>query len=590
MQARRSSASGVLNLGTFSIHRRIHAGACAALLAVSGPVAVPLRAQEPGEAPQERPAVADARAISGVFPRLHFQALVTPGSRLDVRLRTLQLLGEADAAGSLLRSTSSLTPALPTEAGRLRWALVAPELLTIWNSELPFSPNEGAMWAGRGWTTQLTAGMRAEYGPVTLVLAPHIVRAQNRDFRIFHSQLPDRGSLIPPWYTGRHSIDLPARHGDLPFTRFDPGQSTLSLRSGALALGASTEDQWWGPGIRNAIVLGNNAAGIPHLFFRTGEPGFARLGSFEGRWIAGVLSESLYFDAEAENDLRSLNAVVGTFRPALDPDLTVGMARSVYGPMSGAALLPGRFLDVLRYWDAPGDPADWDGETTTDGVQREQILSLFARWLFPEQGFEAYAEWARLALPRSLTDFLTTPNHSQGYTLGLQWAHPMRGDGAVRLQAETTYLEQSPSYRLRPTPYFYVSPVVPQGYTHRGQVIGAAIGPGASSQWLAADWLAPRWQAGAFAGRIRWDNDAYYSWPTGQTPVAHDVSLLAGLRGGVQLGGLFLSAELTRAKRYNYLYHNYLQGTTGEGALDPVNTTLRLGLSPWTDGRRSSAP
>ena len=82
--------------------------------------------------------------------------------------------------------------------------------------------------------------------------------------------------------------------------------------------------------------------------------------------------------------------------------------------------------------------------------RRDQLLSLFGRWIFPESGFEVYAEWAHIELPRSVRDLLLAPQHTQGYTLGLQWARPAgRGEAVFRLQAELSNLEQSVAFADR---------------------------------------------------------------------------------------------------------------------------------------------
>src|SRR5690606_26078910 len=109
---------------------------------------------------------------------------------------------------------------------------------------------------------------------------------------------------------------------------------------------------------------------------------------------------------------------------------------------------------------------------------------------------------------------------------------------------ETTYLEPSSSGGNRRTVGWYSSRPVRQGYTHAGQVIGAAIGPGSSSQWLAADYF-PRGRAriGLYAGRIRWDNHSFYT--SGFNPFfAHDVSLLVGARGAYRIHGFDITLEL----------------------------------------------
>ncbi|MDP9349514.1 MAG: hypothetical protein M3P24_10310 [Gemmatimonadota bacterium] len=211
------------------------------------------------------------------------------------------------------------------------------------------------------------------------------------------------------------------------------------------------------------------------------------------------------------------------------------------------------------------------------------------------------------------------PGYTQGYTLGLQWARQLASEGVFRLQSELTYLEQtsrtSPTNGYHLVRSFYTSASIPQGYTHRGQSLGAAIGPGSSSQWNAADYLKARWQLGAFVGRVRWDTDAFHNtvrareraWPF----LGHDVSVFGGLRGGYALLGFRIDAELTTGTRYNFLFQNRAHSweTAADSAVDVRNRTFRLntgghltcrtapGLpsrrpapSPSGDGRRPGPP
>ena len=120
-------------------------------------------------------------------------------------------------------------------------------------------------------------------------------------------------------------------------------------------------------------------------------------------------------------------------------------------------------------------------------LERDQISALFGRWVFAPHGLEIYGEWARFEEPASFRDFLEFPQHSSGYTAGFQWVQASNQDARLRAQVEITNLEPSSTFRHR-TPFSsYASQVVPHGYTHKGQVIGSGIGPGASSQWLALD-------------------------------------------------------------------------------------------------------
>lgn len=329
-------------------------------------------------------------------------------------------------------------------------------------------------------------------------------------------------------------------------------------------------------------MLSNNAPGIPRAFVRTARPVRTRVGTFAARWLLGGLLESPYFDRTPSNDRRSITAFATTWTPAGAPTLTLGFTRAVYAPLGDWKDIFGHVFDVVRdrgWHRAPGDSAIVPA--------RDQIFSLFSRWVFPADGFAVHAEWARTDPPRSLRDLLTSPNHSQGYTLGLEWARPLRdGHDALRVQAEVTYLAQSPAYRNFPEVSFYTSAAAPQGYTQRGQVIGAAIGPGASSQWLAVDYFAPTWRVGVFGGRIRWDDDALYLFPG--TAIAdnkwcsHDVSLFAGISAAGNSRWGRLHVTLTRGERLNmFFYHLTLCGVPDQQlVLDARNTTLEVRLSP----------
>ena len=80
-----------------------------------------------------------------------------------------------------------------------------------------------------------------------------------------------RHHFSSPWHYGQ-SMDLPWRHGDRSFGDVTWGQSSIAADIGPLSIGASTENEWWGPGVRNALILSNNAAGFPKIFLRTARP------------------------------------------------------------------------------------------------------------------------------------------------------------------------------------------------------------------------------------------------------------------------------------------------------------------------------
>ncbi len=481
-----------------------------------------------------------------------FVPLVTLQGELAERRRLSLVEGADSADASLLRSASRDTPpAANVQHPSLR--LLSPEVRMFSNSALPFGANTESVRAGRGVNIVATAGFDARYGPARLIVAPQLVYEQNLPFQVIpyvQGTPPQRSPWANPFHPLPESIDLPFRYGELSHRRLEAGQSSLTVDLGPMAVGAATENEWWGPGIRNALLLSDNAAGFPHLFARAATPVKTRAGVFDFDVIFGHLHESEYFDHDPANDLSTLSAGAFTWRPGGGPGLQLGFAH-------------------LRIDGASG---------------HDQMNSLFGRWVFVGSGLEAYAEWAHFQDPPSLRAFLEVPNHEQGYTVGLQWAHPLAPGRTFRLQTEASYLEPDASFRIRPVTTSYTSSTVPQGFTNRGKVLGANIGPGSSSQWLAADVFATQSRVGIYLGRIRYDNGTAFG-PLVPDLRGQDVSLLAGLRASRNVHGLHALVELTDTARLNYLYQAYFDNAalgTYKG-IDITNRSLAVTLT-WTPG------
>jgi hypothetical protein len=460
--------------------------------------------------------------------------------------------------------------------------VVAPRLLVRWNSAIPFEGNDGALWAGRGVSGSIVGGVLAtyEHGSIKTEFAmlPELTHAENLPFQFLPGRAAGRSAFSSPFHIGTSSADIPLRFGDDRINVVGFGQSAITLTADRVSVGVSAANEWWGPAIRNTLVLSNNAAGIPRIFVRSARPLASRFGAADIRLIAGELTESPFFDRIASNDARSVSGMLLTFRPAADTELTVGLSRLVVAPLASGEKFTSHALDVLTKWEPVRSPDDTlaDGRSTQ---HTDQIFSLFARWIFPASGLELYGEWARTELPRSLGEFMEAPQSTQAYTFGGQYVKPALGRGKVRLQAEATNLEQTIVWPDRPTVDYYAGRAALQGLTQRGQVLGAEIGPGASSQYLAGDWLAPTWSAGLFVSRTRNEEDALYRQ---FIPIStrHDVTLATGLRGGGRTRHAYLSAELVASQRLNYLFQsNFYQGNP-KVATDISNVSLTFRIDP----------
>ncbi len=513
--------------------------------------------------------------------------LVTSDSIDRLRMSELRA-GVGDSVNLLLRSASTQTRSLADSAGGWRASIIAPDFLMVSNSAIPFTQNAGGLWAGKGANLKALFGFRLERPGFRVIVAPELVSEANADWVLRPAIYPappvppDRSGsgFANPYYIRPYSIDLPLRFGDRPIRKLTPGQSSIIVGKGAVEFGGSTENEWWGPGIRNAIILSNNAPGFPHLFIRTRRPLKTRFGDIEARWLVGGLTESKYFDTVSTNNVRSIAAFAATIRTGWDPNLSIGIARSVFATATGWGQVPSRWFDIFANTGYPNDRALADSSLTPGG--RDQLISLFSRWVFPNDGFEVYGELARMEFPKNLRDLLLYPQHSHGFTFGLQWLKP---EGHLRINAEVTTLEQSTSFRDRAVGSFYTSRRVIQGYTQEGQPLGASIGPGSSGQWLSFDWVFPSWRAGLYGGRVRWNEDMHST--AGFNPFFsfcnHDVSFYPGFRGAKSGRFGFFSADLALQNRINSFFE---YNTGGCGFTSPrrdiQNASLTLTLATFT--------
>jgi hypothetical protein len=514
------------------------------------------------------PALASSQACD-LVSNGRITPLVLIGSTADVALRDSALLGKC--RGTLVRSPLSLSPGVDSSGPRL----IAPVFMTVYNSTIPVTGNTGALWAGRGWNAHVVSGLRWEQPHVSIVVAPEIAASANRGFPILAPLDSARSQFASPFYAGLISADLPIRFGAFPFAFAGLGQSSIELHSDRFAGGFSTENLWWGPGIRNAIVMSNNAAGVPHLYVRSRVPLRTPVGDVEFRILLGQLTASRFF-RPGDAGSRSLSAGVATLRVPFDTALTIGLARAVYGPVNGTLALPKHWADVLWRWNL-------SDRFSRSERPLSQIFSLFSQWSFPQNGFEVYGEWARISPPLSFEDLVVQPQKGQGFTVGFQSLRALSERSSVRIQAEATMLEQTPSTPGAVVPLFYTSHWADAGYTQRGQVIGASIGPGGSSQFAALDFIRPAWSSGLQVGRIQWNHEAYYRQPTGISYKHHDVSVFAGVRGSATVRAVALSGEFVATHRMNYLFQG-ADATAFDDFFDVKNLTAKLSVSPAATG------
>ncbi len=476
--------------------------------------------------------------------RLGAQEPMIPSSEIMDYVRMLELLGQASGTPLVYWSSSTAprTGGLQVDAGHL-WStghdltarVAQPRGLEVrplrayatmvYNSAFPRTSNDGALWAGKGLSAIISAGLDLRWGPLSARLQPELTYSENRSFPLATGPGTSRSPFAYPWHIG---IDYPQRFGSSAYTTLDWGQSGLRLDVGAFTAGISTENLWWGPSHRNAIIMGSAAPGFPHLDMGTGRPVRTLAGDIEFRVLWGQLSASRYSGTFPDAGRRFLAGFTAGYRPKFIPGLTLGATRVLYRDWRFVDWTGGGMLRAFTGFFNSRTTLQSSGTYSND--LDDQLASLTARWAFPEVGFEAYAEYARNDFSGDARDLIVQPDHSRGYTAGFRKVLTPTPHTWV-LTGEATDLANPRIDDLRIAPTYYVHSPNLEGYTNRGQLLGAAIGPGSSSQYLGLDRYSARGRWSVFLEHIRYDDDYAVPALTGVTNGfrLHQVDLTAGV-------------------------------------------------------------
>jgi hypothetical protein len=452
---------------------------------------------------------------------------------LDEATRALQLYGKYDSLASLcIRPVRGVKRLSFDSSGKLNgtfstftdytsqsssvFRLLPVELKQQFNSHHPYGWNDGSMIPAKGYQAQLGFGIFLKKGFVSLQLRPEIVYAQNGSFSTFPSQHSDE--IWRAYYnTVINVTDAPERFGAGSYTKIFPGQSALRFNYRKLSLGISTENLWWGPGVRNSLIMSNNAPGFPHLSFNSSQPLTSRVGSFEWQVISGVLKSSdilpddttrtangqaLYVPKQEDGD-RYLNGVVFTWQPTWTKGLFLGFSRMYYQYVSDVPFTIDGYMPVIGKLFK-------GGLKNEDEKKRDQMISVFFRLVLPKEKAELYGEFGRNDHAQNARDLLVEPEHSRAYILGFaKWFEGRKKD--IQLFGEITNLQMPATIRLRAQESWYSHYQVRHGYTNYGQVVGAGIGPGGASQTIGLQWGEGLQRFGGTIERVVNNNDFYYT-------------------------------------------------------------------------------
>lgn len=536
------------------------------------------------------------------------QSIPVGTSVLDDYYRRMQLLGKIDSNFSftirplypsnnpdvnVFAPDSELvndgwTPAKPFKfaKGKGSFQILPLTWQQQYNSNHPYGWNDGGMIPAKGYQTMLSGGFYFKYGPLSIQFRPEYVYAGNPAFNGYAS---GHDELDMKYYYSYHNlIDNPERFGTTAYSKAFWGQSSIRLTFGAISVGLSNENLWWGPGIKNTLILSNNAPGFKHLTLNTIRPVKTFIGYIEGQIIGGrldgsglsplttnTLQDGTNLFNPKQSDWRYYTGFNINYHPKWIPGLTLGMTRTFDAYNSDIKGLSGYFPFFTPYSKSATNDAN--GVSQGDPFPRDQVTSFYARWLLTKAKAEIYFEYGLGDNSYNLRDFIGSPDHSRAYVLGLRKILPFNGSmgGNLLISGEITQLSQTVDRNIRQSGGWYIHSEVRNGQTHQGQVLGAGTGSGGNIQVVDLSWVLGLKRLGVSFERYEHDVDFQQAFladlPSGSR---RWVDLAMGLEGEWNYKNIIFSGKLQGIKSLNYQW--ILKNYVADQYYVPQNTVYNL--------------
>ncbi len=430
----------------------------------------------------------------------------TVGSEADLYIRALQTRGVFGGEPVSIRPYS---PPVLDRWARKRWTDSARATSHPWgsrfrtdsahvwllpamvqashNSAFAWGMNDGAAWQGRGVTTIATLGFGARWRWLSLRVEPMWFSTQNRAFALLGDTARGENPFVDQQRPG--IIDLPQRFGRARYARTDPGQSELRADVGLFTAGLSTMNEFWGPGVRQSLLMGSNSAGFPHLFLGSSHALRTPLGRLSGRVIYGKLSQSDQSPA-SPNRSRFGSAITASWQPPGGSGFEFGASRFYHRSWPDGGLK----LNDLR---APLGSLFGDAQFSSGSTADNQLATLFMRWRAEDDGFELFGEFGRNDRSADARDLTVEPEHNSAWLLGFVKTFQSRNDGLWMVRSEFVNGRITELQSIgRGQATFYEHAPITQGHTERGQLLGSYLLERAGGLELSVDRWSPRGRRG----------------------------------------------------------------------------------------------
>lgn len=336
------------------------------------------------------------------------------------------------------------------------------------NSEYADGFNDGYHWQGRGLNQAILFGVQGRWKQFEYTIAPMLSYSQNL---AYDYRSGERGR--PPYqYVFTDRIDYVMRYGEEAKTDLFLGQTELAYNWKNIRLSLGTNNMWWGSGVYQSALMSNHAPGFPHLQIGNSEPWRGRFGAFSFQWFSGYLRESDFLTADTSDDTRAFDALILSYQPSFFEGLNLTFGRVMHFYTDGFQISNSwkLFEDFFRTTQHNGG--------TSSTAETDQMYSLGLDWSSNTDNFRVYFEWVRGDFSRDLEnyagvkDYLVQNDYNSGIILGFIKKFLIGQKRQLILNYEYSNMSTWETADRVP------DTILNQGYTHRGQIMGASIGPG----------------------------------------------------------------------------------------------------------------
>ena len=409
----------------------------------------------------------------------------------------------------------------------IKLSLLPIDYIFDYNSHHPYNRNNGTLIPNRGYQHLISLGIFAKIGPLEIQIKPEHHFAQNLSFNGFWDGHYD--AIWAKRYIGWNRSDIPERFGNARINQELIGQSSVKLKFKKISIGISNENLWWGPSLRNSIMLSNHARSFKHISFETHKPINTKIGLIEWQFVTGRLELSGFKPPGSDRtfqgqklwipehnqarqgpDWRYFQALIFTYNPKWLKNFYIGTIRwaQLYGGFLQGEYnwfdeKPGYFPLFTSLFKTSPDLADV-------GSQIDEAGGFFFRWLMKESATEIYTEYHFNDAKVNLRDLFLDSKHSRAATIGFRKAFKNKRDKDFIFSYEWTQMEQSGSRIIREAGSWYYHFMINSGYTNHGEVMGSAIGPGSNSHYFEILKHDEKYRTSFSFEIVDVDNDFYY--------------------------------------------------------------------------------